>query len=434
MNGIGKVRSGGSPMAEPNICVAQLGARRHYAIPSILHSRGWLSRFYTDLFAESWPIRAMSAIPIVNRTGAIRRAQARRITDLPRHFIHDFPLFGIQRMLRASGNRSTSDRYASYVEANTQFGKRVCHAGFGAANTAYVFNGAGLEIIQAAKQHGLKTIVEQTAADQAFEENLLAEERERWPNWEQANVAAEDWQQLSQREQEERELADLVVCGSDYVRESIQNVGGDTSRCAVVPYGYNTINPETRQRKSSSTLNVLFAGTLCLRKGVQYLVQAAAAMKSAGMTLRVVGPNAVSDHAQQEIQSRLDYAGVIPRAEMSGQYDWADVFVLPTLSEGSANVCYEALANGLPVITTSHAGSVIRDGREGFIVPIRSSDQIVEKLVQLRDDPDLWRAMSENAAKRAQEFTWEFYAQRLLASVSSIFAESTELLIENPAK
>lgn len=418
-------------MTEPKILVAQIGARRHYAIPSILHSRNWLDRFYTDLHSGSWPIRMMSAVPVINRLGPIRRALSRQISDIPHQIIRDFPLFGTKRMLRAGKTRSSADRYASYITANTAFTNLVCKEGFDQVNAVYVFNGAGLEIMKAAKLLGLKTIVEQTAADQAFEESLLTEERIRWPHWEQADVSPEDWRELSERESAERELADLVVCGSDYVRNSIKQVGGATGNCAVVPYGFKSVNSEPRARRSDSTFNVLFAGTLCLRKGIQYLVEAAPEFKKASINVRVVGPNAVSESAFNSIRDRLDYRGVIPRAEMSQHYDWADAFVLPTLSEGSANVCYESLAAGLPVITTPHAGSVVRDGTDGFIVPIRSSEQLVAKALQLKQDKTLWHSMSENATQRAQEFTWDHYASRLLRAVESIFEQPT---VPDPAR
>ncbi len=327
-------------------------------------------------------------------------------------------------MLKANRVRTSAQRYASYVAANRRFGSLACQAGFANANTVYVFNGAGLEIMRAARKQGLKTIIEQTAADQAFDEKLLSEERLRWPNWEQSDVKEADWRELADREIEERSLADLVICGSEYVRDSISTVGDESTCCEVVPYGFHSVRQSLKRRSSPTHLNVLFAGSLCLRKGIQYLLKAVSELPSDHITVRVVGPPAISDQAFADVCATFEYAGVIPRSEMPEQYAWADVFVLPTISEGSANVCYEALAAGLPVITTPHAGSVVRDGLDGFIVPIRSSEQLSEKIRQLLQDPSLWQYMSENALARAKEFTWDCYAKRLLAAVGRIFDAS----------
>jgi glycosyltransferase involved in cell wall biosynthesis len=144
------------------------------------------------------------------------------------------------------------------------------------------------------------------------------------------------------------------------------------------------------------------------------------------IAIRAVGPQAISDQAFGDVCTTFEYAGIVPRSEMAAQYAWADVLVLPTISEGSANVCYEALAAGLPVITTPHAGSVVRDGLEGFLVPIRSSEQLSEKILKLDQDTNLWQTMSENALARAQEFTWDRYANRLLAAVGRLFETQSQ--------
>jgi glycosyltransferase involved in cell wall biosynthesis len=98
-----------------------------------------------------------------------------------------------------------------------------------------------------------------------------------------------------------------------------------------------------------------------------------------------------------------------------------DVFVFPSLFEGFGLVLLEAMAMGLPIITTPHTAGpdLITDGAEGFIVPIRSSDGIAEKLDLLRREPARRAAMSESARARARKFTWEQYGHSLAASVSS---------------
>jgi glycosyltransferase involved in cell wall biosynthesis len=102
---------------------------------------------------------------------------------------------------------------------------------------------------------------------------------------------------------------------------------------------------------------------------------------------------------------------------MAEHYAWADLFLLPSICEGSATVCYEALAAGLPVITTENAGSVVRDGIDGFIVPIRDPGAIAERLENLHRDRALLESMSRAALERAREFTVEKYAERLLSAL-----------------
>jgi glycosyltransferase involved in cell wall biosynthesis len=134
--------------------------------------------------------------------------------------------------------------------------------------------------------------------------------------------------------------------------------------------------------------------------------------------VRIVGESKLNPQAAQELSRTVALTGPVPRHEIARQYDWADVFVLPTLSEGSAAVCYEALASGLPVITTPHSGSVVRDGTDGFIVPIRNAERLAECLELLASNRDRLAEMSSQALDRSQGFTITGYARRLIPALT----------------
>jgi len=76
-----------------------------------------------------------------------------------------------------------------------------------------------------------------------------------------------------------------------------------------------------------------------------------------------------------------------------------------------------AMACGVPVITTPNCGAVVRDGVDGFIVPIRDAAAIADKVELLLSDRALRARMGENARARAREFTWERYGERLLGAL-----------------
>jgi glycosyltransferase involved in cell wall biosynthesis len=102
----------------------------------------------------------------------------------------------------------------------------------------------------------------------------------------------------------------------------------------------------------------------------------------------------VSPQAQTVLRKQIDLIGAVPRSEIEQHFAWADVFLLPSVCEGSATVTYEALHWGLPVICTSNTGSVVRDGQEGFIIPAGDAQAIADRIDQLRRDPELLAAMS----------------------------------------
>ena len=128
----------------------------------------------------------------------------------------------------------------------------------------------------------------------------------------------------------------------------------------------------------------------------------------------------ITSDAKRLLSSYVRLLGAVPRSEVREQFEWADVFLLPTLCEGSATVCYEALSYGLPVITTPNAGSVVRDEIDGFVVPIREWASIVDRIERFLDDYDLWEAMSANALKRSAEYTLEKYGERFVSALHAV--------------
>jgi glycosyltransferase involved in cell wall biosynthesis len=259
-------------------------------------------------------------------------------------------------------------------------------------------------------------MLEQTSAPAQVEDSLRAAEIEAHPEWEVHAIGGQSRQEFTMREQAEWESAELIFCGSDFVRRGIEECGGPVERCVVVPYGVGTDVAAPQAPRLNGRLRILICGRVSLMKGAFYALEAAAALRGIA-EFRWVGQVCLLPSSTARLGEHIGLRGVIPRTAMPDQYAWADVFLLPTLCEGSATVCYEALAAGLPVITTPNAGSVVRDGLDGFIVPIRDPEAIAGKLQLLAHNRELLRWMSKNARRRAREFTVEKYGERLVMTL-----------------
>ena len=224
---------------------------------------------------------------------------------------------------------------------------------------------------------------------------------------------------LAERERREWDLADVIICASEYVKKGIIECGGPAEKCAVVPYGIE-LNPADIDRSSRipGPLRVLTVGAVGLRKGSPYVMQAAELLKGEADFL-MLGSHHASPEAIKQLRMHVHAPGPVPRPTMPSHYAWADVFLLPSLCEGSATSTYEAIFHGLPVICTPHTGSVIRDGLDGFIVPARSPASIAERLRQLASDPDLLASMSLSALKRSSEYTLSCYSKNLMHALVS---------------
>ncbi len=399
-----------------NYTVAQLGARMHYAVPRLLQERGKLERFYTDLYAEAgWP-QALRLLPQRVRPAGVRRLLARKPEGLPRSRITSFPVFGLHYAVRRSRAGRNGAAGVAHLWAGKEFCRRVIAGGLGESGGVYCFNSAGLELLEHAKATGRKAVLEQTIAPLAVERRLLEEEEKRFPGWATTSpVRPDSYAELEQRERAEWQAADLVLCGSEFVRESIRDCGGPLKKAVVVSYGFAcpTDTPKPKPETGSRPLRVLTVGAVSLRKGAPYVL--AAAKATAGrMEFRMVGPINISSPAAGELGRAVDLTGPAIRSEIGRHYEWADVFLLPSLCEGSATATYEALAHGLPVVCTPNTGSIVRHGKDGFIVPIRSPEQIAQRLEQLAAEKGLLREMGENAVNAAAE-AFNSYGDRLLA-------------------
>lgn len=400
--------------------VAQVGARMHYAVPRLLHASGMLERFYTDLCAVKDGVGALRMVPAFLRPPGLRRLLGRIPHGVPPERITTAPCvaFEFARRRAFAKNRSADTAAQMWV------GDRLCQVvldtdGLKNAQGAYTFNGAGHLILKAARECGVFGVVEQTMAPRLTEEGLLHSEIAQFPDWESPLDEDLFGPSFCERERMEWECADLILCGSEFVRESIAACHGPVERCRVVPYGvdhtYFAINPN--RMLHGRPLRVLTVGTIGLRKGAPYVLAAARQLK--GMAdFRMAGPIEVLPEAERQLRADLELTGQVPRSEILKHYAWADVFLLPSLCEGSATVVYEALAAGLPVICTPNTGSVVRDGVDGFIVPIRDSQTIAKKLSELADSPAQLAEMSQNARRRAVEFSLQEYRRRLVDELS----------------
>jgi glycosyltransferase involved in cell wall biosynthesis len=404
----------------PNIAVAQLGARMHYAVPRILHKAGILDQLYTDICAvKGWP-KLLHWLPDQLLMGGVKRLVDRIPKGIPVSKITSYNSFGLSYALRRMRGTSSAEGTRNAIWAGQQFAEQVVRSGINGAHGVYTFNIQGLELLRSARTAGLIGIVEQTIAHREVQRRLLREEHDLNPGWEDPPEKNPHVDEVIEREQEEWNEASVILCGSEFVRDSIAQSGGPVDKCKVVPYGVDPRFSLPERSPHEGPLRVLTVGSVGLRKGSPYVLKAAQQLGGKA-SFRMVGPVGVSEEARLQLSEHVEVTGAVPRSEMPQQYAWADVFLLPSICEGSATVTYEALAAGLPVVCTPNTGSIVRDGEEGFIVPIRDADAIAGRIHQLAHDSDLRRAMSQEARHRhQQEGNLDAYAKRLLQVVRGV--------------
>ncbi len=415
------------------ILVTQIGARRHYAVPAALERAGMLAGLYTDVcMAAPWLRMLGKVLPKSLPLPGWKSLSGREAVGVPDSKVTC--LWSSPWAMRRHRPRpEQGGQYARWAVQNAAFGCDVVRRGFGPADTVYAFNGAAVEIFEAARTRGLKCVLDMTIAPLEVVERLLREERQRFPGLHAWRSTPDPPDVLIARERCEWELADLILCGSEYVVDSLAEVGVPASKCRVVRWGYSGPSVDTDRSQRARPLRVLIAGTVELRKGYPYVLQAALQSPAGAYHFRFVGPCIDTNGRQIEEQftvetaargTTVEFVGSVPRSEMTREYQNADVLLHPSLAEGSANVCYEAMAHGLPVIVTPNAGAAITDGVEGIIIPIRSPEAIAAALQRLASDPALRLSMGQAGRRRAAGLTLAEYERELSTAVSSLHRSS----------
>jgi glycosyltransferase involved in cell wall biosynthesis len=407
-----KAGGGAGTRLRPAISVIQPGARLNYAVPEILAGAGLLRRLYTDVHAEHWWMRAIGAL-LPRQPSEIKRLLGRRLPQgLPAALVEDAPVTVLAtRALERAGLLPAADRSASRallrrIEAEVLPGDIVYT----------VLVNEDVEVMRRLKARGVKIVHEcMMSPDIGL---WLAEERALFPGIEPAaDIEAIAAGRTSDRAK--YAVADLVLVPSLHVREAVIGMGCAPDKVTVVPYGLDPARFSAPPRPVPG--RVLFVGKATLLKGAHYVAAAARAMaaRRPDISVRMVGRAGEAALAHDAFLGP-SYIGQVPRARMSEEYAQADLFVLPSLSEGMALSHLEAMAAGLPVIATPNCGSVVRDGIDGFIVPVRDWEALAMRIEEIVSDRALRDWMSRNARQRAQEFSLARYGERLVATLAPL--------------
>lgn len=285
----------------------------------------------------------------------------------------------------------------------------------------YCYEDAALHTFKAAKQLGLKCFYDLPIAYWQTSQKLLQEEAERLPEWEPTLVGTRDSQTKLERKTEELDLADVVICPSKFVYDSLPSTARQTKKCIVAEFGSPQIKTPTRKPRDckSSPLRVLFAGSMTQRKGLADVFAAIKLLNRADVELVVMGSPLMPLEFYCDRLPNFTYEPTRPHQAVLELMQSCDVFVLPSIVEGRALVQQEAMSCGLPLIVTANAGGedLIDEGKTGFLVPMRSPQKIAQKIDWFADNRHQLDEMSTLARQKAAQITWKDYCQKILSVI-----------------
>jgi glycosyltransferase involved in cell wall biosynthesis len=221
----------------------------------------------------------------------------------------------------------------------------------------------------------------------------------------------------------EYEESHAVTVPSQFARRSFLQQGISADRIFVCPYGVD-LSEFRPAPKRDQIFRVLQVGQITVRKGIGHLLRAVEPLVRKGkVELWLIGETDSSvTRLLQQYSGIFELKGIIPRKNLWQYYSQASVLVLASIEDGFGLVLSQAMACGLPIISTTNTGAedLFTDGVEGFIVPIRSPESIREKIQWMIDNPALRDQMAAAALERVKTLGgWDRYGD----SVQSVYQQ-----------
>ncbi|MCX7698100.1 MAG: glycosyltransferase family 4 protein [Candidatus Goldbacteria bacterium] len=269
--------------------------------------------------------------------------------------------------------------------------------------------------LRKAKELGMKTILERGSSHIVYQYEILKEEYEKWsykPSFDELPHP-----KIIEKELKEYEETDYISVPSLFVKKTFLDNGISEKKILCVQYGVD-LTKFKKVPKEDNIFRIIFAGTICLRKGVQYLVKAFNELNLLNSELILLGN--IAEDIKKFLIKHQDNLKIkikkIDHFDLYKEYSNGSIFVLPSIEEGLARVIPEAMACGLPVICTTNTGGedIVRNGIDGFIIPIRDVEKLKEKILYFYENPEITKQMGQNAQNRVKSgFSWSDYGEKI---------------------
>jgi glycosyltransferase involved in cell wall biosynthesis len=193
-------------------------------------------------------------------------------------------------------------------------------------------------------------------------------------------------------------------------RDSYVAEGLDASKIHVIPLGAPPVSTAPRQLRSDNTLRIIWAGTFSLRKGAHHLLAAwqQVALDRCNVVLDVFGTPTLPAKLLSNLPANIRFHGPVPQQDLYAHFLQADLLVLPTLCDGFGMVITEAMAHGLPVLTTPNAGAAqfIKHGVNGILVQVGNTEALSTALCGLLNARESLHDMGIAAQQTAAAWQW----------------------------
>ena len=285
------------------------------------------------------------------------------------------------------------------------------------------WSGMSLHSIRLAKKLGKTTILERGSSHIVFQNNILKNEYAKF------NISFSINKKIIKKELQEYQEADYISIPSNFVKNSFIEMGIPECKLLLNPYGVNLENfgNDHGIKTGNEKLKLLYLGAMSFRKGLPYLFDALKLLKIHKIDYEMHFIGIISEDFKTfcDINKDIDWKfhGHIPQHQLKSKMLSFDLAIHPSLEEGLSMVIAQLLASGIPVIATTNTGGeeLIKDGYNGFIIPIKNSNAITEKIKEINNNRSLLNNLKLNSRESIKNrFTWDAYGKRWRETLEKI--------------
>jgi len=382
---------------------------------------GELQALYTALAVfPSTPLYKLASSLLAELKRRSLPVQFKKIT-------HTLPWRELSRLIAARAGATTLTRHetglfsvdAVYESLDKYVAKHLKTEIAGGLTALYAYEDGAYWSFKKAKAAGIQCVYDLPIGYWRAMHALLAEEKERNPEWAVTLGGLKDSPKKLNKKDEELRMADSIFVASSFTLKTLDYYPGSLQQVKLIPYGFPPVQTKL-YRPITGKLKLLFVGGLSQRKGLSYLFKAVETLNDQ-VELTIVGNGDINNcPVLRDALSRHNWIKTLSHEKVLELMRRNDVLVFPSLFEGFGQVITEAMAQGTPVITTERTAGpdIITHGKNGWLVEAGSVEALKDCIEVLLQQPAVIEEAGTMAVKKAGERSWEMYGRELAAAIN----------------
>ncbi len=392
------------------ILLTHPGTQHSFQLAKQLHKRGMLFEFHTGIAfgKDSWYFKLFSILP-----GFIyHKISNRFIDDVPDRYIRRNPLIELNALLRL---KLGQDEEVVLYNRNRRFQLGISDESIKEADAVIGFDTSSWILAERCRNLSRKFFLDVSIAHPVAKDLVYRRIIKLYPNW-KFSVKSKDYTHIA-IEETEMELAWHIVVASSFTLKTYVEQGVPTKKISINPYGVDThmFRPKLKEITTNDNIHFVFIGSVDARKGIPFLLETWEKLGLKNAKLTLIGP--VTEVTQKFIQKNYPSVflkGKLPFSEVKNILPEFDVMIFPSFFEGYGLVIPEALACGLPVITTEATcgTDIIENGKEGFVFEPGNEKEMENAILFFISQHEKLNDMRILARKKAELLTWNSYGEQ----------------------